>query len=136
MSNAPSLLDRWFAAVRSGSPDAFRDICTDDVVLYWNGDPAVIPWAGAHKGPDAVAAFFSTLKHHIEVQSVALDLVTEIPGGALVTLAGRWRVRDTETIIEARAANILRYRDGRVCGYDVYNDTAKFAAALSQAASA
>lgn len=128
-----SLLDRWFAAVRAGDAAAFRDICTDDVVLYWNGDPAVIPWAGTHKGPDGVAAFFKTLKHHIDVQSVALDIVTEIPGGALVTLAGKWRVRDTDTMIEARAANILRYRDGRVSAYEVYNDTHRFAAALSTA---
>jgi uncharacterized protein len=134
MSNAPTLLDRWFAAVRSGSPDAFRDICTPDVVLYWNGDPAVIPWAGTYTGPDGIAAFFATLKHHIEVKYVTLDIVSEIPGGALVTLAGQWRVRDTETLIEARAANILRYRDGRVSAYEVYNDTAKFAAALADAA--
>jgi uncharacterized protein len=129
-----SLLDRWFAAVRSGSPEAFREICTPDVVLYWNGDPAVIPWAGTHKGADGVAAFFAALKQHIEVKSVALDIVSEIPGGALVTLAGQWRVRDTETIIEARAANILRYRDGKVSAYEVYNDTQKFAAGLATAA--
>jgi ketosteroid isomerase-like protein len=128
-----SLLDRWFAAVRSGDEATFRDICTADVVLFWNGDPAVIPWAGEYKGPDGVAAFFKTLRHHIEYQHAALLEVIDGPDAALITLAGRWRVRDTDRIVEARAANILRYRDGRVAGYEVYNDTARFAAALAAA---
>jgi uncharacterized protein len=128
---SPSLLDRWFAAVRAGDPASFREICTPDVVLFWNGDPQRIPWAGRHEGPDAVAAFFQTLKHHVDVQKVDLTDVVDMGSGALVTIAGRWRVRDTDTIIEARAANVLRYRDGRVSGYDVYNDTDKFAAALA-----
>jgi uncharacterized protein len=128
-----SVLDRWFAAVRAGDPASFRAITTDDVVLFWNGDPAVIPWAGRHNGPDAVAAFFQTLKHHLEILNIALDTVSETGDGALVTLSGRWRLRDTDTIIEARAANVLKYRDGRVSAYEVYNDTAAFAAALAAA---
>lgn len=130
---AQSLLDQWFAAVRSGDETTFQRLCTPDVVLFWNGDPATIPWAGEHKGPAAVAGFFNTLRQHIEYQHAALLEVVEFESGALITLAGRWRVRDTDRIIEARAANILRYRDGRISAYEVYNDTAKFAAALSPA---
>jgi uncharacterized protein len=126
-----ALLDRWFAAIRAGDEAAFAAICTPDVVLFWNGDPAVIPWAGTHTGPAGVAAFFKTLKVYIEVQQVTLLEVSETANGALVRIAGRWRVRDSERIIEAQAANILRYRDGRVAAYDVYNDTGRFAEALA-----
>jgi uncharacterized protein len=126
-----TLLDRWFAAIRSGDEATFAAICTPDVVLFWNGDPAIIPWAGTHAGPAGVAGFFKILRTHIEYQHAALLEVVEMESGALVTLAGRWRVRDTDRIIEARAANILRYRDGLVAAYEVYNDTATFAAALA-----
>jgi uncharacterized protein len=126
-----ALLDRWFAAVRAGDEAAFAAICTPDVVLFWNGDPATIPWAGTHTGPAGVATFFKTLKVYIEVQQVTLLEVVETGSGALVCLSGRWRVRDSDRIIEARAANILRYRDGRVAAYEVYNDTGRFAAALA-----
>lgn len=53
-----TLVDRWYAAVRTGDANALADVVCDDVVLLWNGDPARLPWAGTHTGVEAVMAFW------------------------------------------------------------------------------
>jgi ketosteroid isomerase-like protein len=35
--------------------------------------------------------------------------------------------------IKAKAANVFRFRDGRLAGYEVYPDSAAFVRALTQA---
>jgi uncharacterized protein len=129
------ILDRWYAAVRALDVAALAAVTTDDVTIAWNGDPALIPWAGEHRGREAVLAFFQTLGRHLEV--VAVTPRDRLIGAdfAVVTLDGQWRMRDTDTRIAARACNVFRFRDGRVARYEVYNDTAPFAAALASIAS-
>jgi uncharacterized protein len=126
-----SLLDQWYAAVKIMDPVALAAITTDDVVVLWNGDSTVIPWAGRHVGRDASLACFQTLADHIEVLSIAPVDRFATADAAIVTLDGRWRVRDSEIIIAARACNVFRFRGGKIAAYEVYNDTAPFAAALA-----
>lgn len=123
----------WYAAIKSGDEAALRSAVTDDVFVLWNGDPARIPWAGRHDGIEAVGQFFRTLSHHVEVLSVTPVERFDGAGATIVIVEGRWRIRDTETVIAARACNLFRLRDGRVSGYEVYNDTAPFAEALAAA---
>jgi uncharacterized protein len=125
-----ALLDRWYGAVRAGDSAAMAEITTDDVVLYWNADPALLPWAGQHQGRDAVIGFFKTLTAHIEVIGVvALDKI-EAPAATIITLDGHWHVRRTGRHLKAKACNIFRFRDGRISAYEVYNDSAAFTEAM------
>ncbi len=128
--NMQAVLDRWYAAVRANDANALREITTDDVVLYWNADPAVIPWAGTHQGRDAVLAFFKTLATHIEVIAVVPRDKIEASAATIIVLDGHWRMRGTGRELKARACNVFRFRDGRICAYEVYNDSGAFAAAL------
>jgi uncharacterized protein len=125
-----ALLDRWYAAVRSNDAAALASITTDDVVLYWNADPAVIPWGGRHEGRDAVLAFFKTLSEHIEVVNVTVVDRIDAPAATIIVLDGQWRTRDSGQEISARACNVFRTRDGKISAYEVYNDSGRFADAL------
>jgi uncharacterized protein len=124
------LLDRWYAAVRANDATALADITTEDVVLYWNADPTVVPWAGTHRGRGAVLAFFNLLATSVEVVAVKVADRIEASDAIIVFLDGEWRARATGKTIEARACNVFRVRDGRICAYEVYNDSGRFAAAL------
>jgi uncharacterized protein len=126
-----TLLDRWYAAVRANDATALADITTEDVVLYWNADPAVVPWAGTHRGRGAVLAFFKLLATSIEVVGVTVVDRIEARDAVIVVLDGQWRARATGKAIEARACNLFRVRDGKICAYEVYNDSGRFAAALA-----
>lgn len=121
-----AILAAWYGAIRSGDAAALAAIVTDDVEVFWNGDPAVIPWAGAHRGAPAVMAFFATVAKHLEVLSVeTLDRI-DADGAVIILGRGHWRARATGRDIHARMANVFRFRDGRVAAYHVYNDTAAF----------
>ena len=117
----------------SGAASDLRAVVTDDIVVTWNGDPALIPWAGKHAGIDVVGSLFATLSHNVEVVSITPLERIEAEDAVVVILEGRWRVRDTETIIAARACNVFRFKGDRVSSYEVFNDTAPFAAALAGA---
>ncbi len=123
-------LAAWYAAIRAGDAAALAAIVTDDVEVFWNGDPAMIPWAGAHRGAPAVMAFFATVAKHLEVLKVeTLDRI-ESADSIVILGRGHWRVRASGHDIHARMANVFRFKNGRVAAYYVYNDTAAFVAAM------
>jgi uncharacterized protein len=124
----------FYAAARTGDTIALRPLITADFEILWNGDPALIPWAGRHRGLEAATLFFETFQRHIEVVSVTPGETITAPGVLVTTVAGQWRVRDTEGVFTTRSCNILRLRDGRIAAYEVYNDTAPFVAALASVA--
>jgi uncharacterized protein len=125
-----ALLDRWYAAIKAGDAGALRALTTPDVYVLWNGDPAIIPWAGRHEGVDAVLAFFSTVGRHLDVLAVTVMDRLEAPTATTIVLAGHWRVKANGREVKARVANIFRFDGDRISGYEVYSDTARFAAAL------
>ena len=125
-----ALIDRWYAAVRSGDAGDFASVVTGDVELLWNGDPARLPWAGSHRGIEAVLAFFRTLGEHIEVISVSQLYRLDAGEAVIVVLEGEWRVRGRAASIRARACNVFRFRQDRISSYEVYNDSGRFADAL------
>jgi hypothetical protein len=125
------VLDRWYAAIRSADAEALAAAASPDVVVRWNGPPDRIPWAGEHPGVAAAGAFFRTIGMHLEVLSVVpVERVAE-GDRVVIILAGRWRVRSNGRLVEARAANLFTLREGRVAGYEVFPDSAAFAAALA-----
>ncbi len=124
------VVDSWYAAIRAGDAEALAAATTDDVELLWNGDPALIPWAGLHVGRDAVLRFFTTVLAHLDVAAVeTLDRI-DGDGGTTILGRGRWRVKATGVEVNVRMANVFRFRDGRVSAYHVYGDSAAFAVAL------
>jgi uncharacterized protein (TIGR02246 family) len=125
-----ALIDRWYAAVRSGDATALASVVTEDVELLWNGDPARLPWAGRHAGVEAVLAFFRKLGEHIEVVAVSQVYRLDAGEAVIVVLEGEWRVRGHASSIRARACNVFRFREGRISSYEVYNDSGRFADAL------
>ncbi len=126
------ILKRWYAALKAGDMAAFRAVAAPDVRVRWNGPADLIPWAGEHRGIEAVLAFFGMVGAALEIVSAETveRLVSE--DKALIVLDGHWRVRATGKELHLRAANLFTFRDGRVASYDVFPDSAAFASALHQ----
>jgi ketosteroid isomerase-like protein len=127
-----AVVDQWYAAIRSGDATALRRITGRSVYVAWNGDPSVIPWAGRYDGVDAVLAFFAQVSAHLEVLSI--DVAEQVVAQSAITIVldGHWRVRKNGREVRARAANIFRIEDGLIVGYEVYPDSGRFAAAVTE----
>ncbi|MFN3856013.1 MAG: nuclear transport factor 2 family protein [Phreatobacter sp.] len=129
-SPVQTILDRWYAAIRSGDAAALAGATTEDVVVRWNGPVGVVPWAGVWEGRAKVITFFRRVAEHLEV--VAMQTVSRIesPDGVALVLEGQWRVKATGEELHLRAANIFRFAEGRVAVFEVYPDSHAFAQAL------
>jgi uncharacterized protein len=128
-----SILDSWYAAMRSGDLESLRDVATPDIRIWWNGPPDRVPWAGEHNGVDAAITFFRTVTGRLEVLRTTVVERIESEEAIVVFLDAHWRVKVNGTEIMARAVNVFRFRDGRVSAYEVYPDSAAFVIALAAA---
>jgi ketosteroid isomerase-like protein len=130
-----SLLDRFYAALRSLSASDLAACVTDDFVLEWQGTPA-IPWAGRWRGVEGLLAFIKTLNAEVEILDV--QRLHEFGNSEItvVVLQGHWRIKSTHREVRAMAANLFTFSGGKVKSYAVLNNTAAFAEALSAAARA
>lgn len=127
-----TLLEHWYAAIRAGDAVGLGAVTTDDVTVTWNGPAGLVPWAGRFEGRERVLAFFGLVTQYLEVLSIeTLDRVESEQVVAIV-LAGRWRIRETGHVIEARAVNLFRFSADRIAAYEVYPDSYAFATALAR----
>jgi ketosteroid isomerase-like protein len=126
-----AVLGRWYAALRTGDLAAFRAVAAPDIVVRWNGPPDLIPWAGEHRGVEAVLAFFGQVGAALEIVRVEPLERLISANRALLVLSGHWRVRASGQDLHLRAANLFGFRDGLVAAYEVFPDSAAFARALS-----
>ena len=125
-----AILDAWYAGIRSGMADAIRDVATQDIRIWWNGPPDLVPWAGEHRGTDEALAFFAKVGANLEVLRTTVVERIEAPDAMIIFLDAHWRVKAHGAEIKAKAINIFRFRDGKVSGYEVYPDSAAFVRAL------
>jgi uncharacterized protein len=126
-----SVLDAWYAALRSGDLDALRAVAAPDIRVWWNGPADLVPWAGEHQGVDAAIAFFHQVTGALDVLRTTVVERLETPNAVVAVLDAHWRVKASGVEIRAKAMNVFRFRDGRVAGYEVYPDSAAFARALA-----
>ncbi|TWT05045.1 nuclear transport factor 2 family protein [Reyranella sp. CPCC 100927] len=100
----------------------------DDVDWQFTGPPT-IPFAGAHQGRAAVAAFLATIANSVDV--LAFDVERMIADGDTVVVFGRehFRVRATRRAWDVDWIQVHTVRDGVISRFREYTDTAAIAAA-------
>jgi ketosteroid isomerase-like protein len=126
-----SLIDAFYAGVRQRDTAALAQLVTSDFELNWQGSND-IPWAGRWSGVQGLMQFFVRLNEHVEI--VTMEPMHALADGqiAIVILRGAWRVAGGPALVEATAANVFTFAQGRISKYMVLNDTALFARALGE----
>jgi ribosomal protein S18 acetylase RimI-like enzyme/ketosteroid isomerase-like protein len=125
----PTLLDRFYAALKALSTTDLAACVTDDFVLDWQGSTA-IPWAGQWHGVDGLLNFVAKLNQHLEILNVQRLHQLEQGDVTVVVLKGHWRIKKSGAEIQAKAANLFTFSNNRIQSYTVMNNTAAFADAL------
>jgi len=94
------------------------------------GTARAIPWAGLHRGREAVKSFFSMLTGSIEV--VSFEAQEFIAQGDAVAVFGHFRYRAISTgkLMDTDWAIRIEMRDGHIARYHFYEDTFAIAAAF------
>jgi ketosteroid isomerase-like protein len=91
---------------------------------------AEVPYAGAYKGPQGVAQFFTRVGENIEVTS--WQPVHVLAAGDEVVATGAWtgKARSTGRTFGGDWAMVFGLRDGKIASFRVVEDTAQLAAAF------
>lgn len=125
-----TVLDPFYGALKALSAPGLAACVTQDFVLDWQGTDA-IPWAGRWQGVEGLLAFVGRLDASLEIQDVQRLHVLEQGEVAVVVLRGRWRIKSTGRQVQATAANLFTFAEGRIRSYTVLNNSAAFAEALA-----
>jgi ketosteroid isomerase-like protein len=103
---------------------------TDDIEWILPGPPDLIPFAGSHRGREAVARFFVTLNETLEFEE--FEAREFLAHGDKVVVLGRSRdrMKANGRVFDNEWATVVTMREGRVARYQIYEDTAAVASAL------
>lgn len=126
-------VEALFAAFGRGDIPYILKQLTDDVRWVAHLDP-VVPWAGDFSGRQNVPPYFQGLVGAVQVTAHTVNkLVAD--GDTVVALGDvAFRVAETGTEGSSSWVYVWRLRDGKVCGFDQYNDPG-LAAAFHQGSS-
>jgi ketosteroid isomerase-like protein len=123
-----SAIQGIYAAFGRGDIPAVLDALTDDIEWTFHGPPE-IPYAGRHRGRDAIARFFTivsevaTIKEFVPQKFLADEETVAVLGRERVTARRTGREFDVEWI------HVFVFRGDRVAEIFEFTDTAALAAA-------
>ena len=126
MSEAANVetMKQFYAAFLAGDISQVLNLVTDDFVLS-NDFTANVATAGEFNGKEGLEKFFTLLGEVvIEVKSfVAEEFIAD--GDKVVALGNeQMQVRETGRWVSARWAQVGTFRDGKMCRWVEYSDTA------------
>ena len=117
-----------YAAFGRGDVPAILDQLTDDVVWYDPGPPEV-PHAGRYRGREEVGRFFARIAETVEIEEFAPTEFFAQADRVVVLGSLRGRVKETGRSYDNEWAMVWTLRDGKVAGWQIYEDTARELAA-------
>ena len=122
------LVQELYAAFGRGDVPAILEQMTDDVVWYDPGPPEV-PHAGRYRGPQEVGSFFGRLAETLDIEEFAPTEFLAQADRVVVLGSIRARVKNTGRTYDNEWAMTWTLRDGKVAGWQIYEDTARELAA-------
>ena len=123
-------LDRYYSALKAGDKNAIKAVVSDEIIVRYPAPDGLLPWSGEWVGLDSFFEFLDQVGAHLEILDVTILRTEYFEGGVLVILKGSWMVKATKRTVKATVANIFDIKDGKITGYQVFNDTAAFGEAM------
>ncbi|HYD97600.1 MAG TPA: nuclear transport factor 2 family protein [Noviherbaspirillum sp.] len=99
------------------------ELLTDDIE-WVSAEHDELPFAGIHRGKQEVAQYFTELDRSQEAQLFEPQTMIAEDDRVAVMGRSRWTVRATGQTYDNPWVHIFTVRDGKVCRFEQYNDTA------------
>lgn len=130
-----ALIQRLYDAFSKGDIQTILENLTPDVEWTSEG-PAILPWAGARRGPQEVTGFFSGLATTQSGMKLTID--DFVAQGDRVACFGRYSgtVTATGKKFDSPVGHLFVIRDGKVARVVNLGDTAAYAEAYQASSSA
>jgi uncharacterized protein len=118
-------VQRAFAALGKNDMNQLRSLLSPDVEWHTPGPKEILPFAGIHKGPDAVVQWWKKLGEAEE--ALHFEPKDFIPHNdkVIVTGEGEMRVKSTGKKLSGEWVHIYTLKDGKIVDYREFYDTAQ-----------
>jgi ketosteroid isomerase-like protein len=123
-----TIIDRFFAALGSGSEETALKLVAPDATFEAQGPPSV-PIYRRFEGHDGVRRFIATLRELFETERFEVRQSTQSGEIAFAYGYMQHRVRRTGHVFRSEWALYCELRDGRIRTYKMFEDTAALTAA-------
>jgi len=128
--DSSAIIDRYYGLLASRNRSELLLLLDDEIRVRYYGPTGLLPWIGEYHGKSGYVEFFDVIASHLDVVEVeTLDKISDARK-TVVQCRGCWRVLANGNEVKGNMVNIFTVADGKVAVYEVYNDTAAFAAAM------
>jgi len=120
---------RGYQLFQAGDINGLLQLFADDI--EWIGSPTeFVQFSGDYHGKQEVAQFFADMDKAQETEQFEpRDAIAE-GDKVVVTGYGKWRTKTTGQSYESPWVHVFTLRDGKIVGFQQYNDTAAGRAAF------
>ena len=118
----------YYRFLKDRDQSGLRSILSDKITVTYHAQSSQFPWAGKFHGIDGFDQFFTLIKTYLNVVDVEIIHSTVGKDKIVNQCAGIWEYKDSGYVVKGSMVNIFSVDNGLITGYDVYADTAAFAA--------
>jgi uncharacterized protein len=115
-----AIVQSLYAAFARGDAQTILAAVTNDVEWILPGPPDVIPFAGVHRGPQAVLQYFVVLNETLEFEKLEAQEFLARRDKVMVFGRSRDRMKSTGRSAENEWVAAVTLRGGKVARYQVY----------------
>ena len=123
IEKATNLVKQSYDTFLRGDIDGLLELYTDDIDWEVYG-PSSLPIAGSYKGKDGVRSFFGKVNELLEPEK--FEVQDYVAQGNTVAAMGAytWTSKVTSRVFDAHFVHVVTIRDGLICKFREYTDTA------------
>ena len=130
-STTDATIDNYFTLLKNRDRKGLLAILHDDIRVVYYGPQGLLPWIGEYTGHAGFLHFLDIIAENLDIVEVqTLDRISDTRK-VVVQCAGSWRVRTSGAVVSGNMVNVFTVRDDKIAAYEVYNDTAAFAAGMN-----
>lgn len=128
-----NLLETYYRLLKERDREGLLSLLAPDVCVRFYGPEGSLPWVGEYRGVQGFEEFLAVIASHLEIVEVErLNTIVD-DGKVVVQSRGCWRSKTTGNHIHGDMINVFTIENGRIAGYEVYNDTLAFAKGIGPA---
>jgi ketosteroid isomerase-like protein len=130
MASTRDIVTDYYDFLKDRDRDSLLEILSADIVITYHAQTGQLPWAGRFDGIEGFDRFFSIIRDHLDI--VEVKIVDSIDGDHKFVnfCEGKWKYKKSGYVVKGSMVNVFSVADGKITAYDVYADTAAFAAGL------
>ena len=130
MNATKQTVDSYYHYLKERDREKLLELLADDILVTYHAQQGQFPWGGKFYGKEGFDRFFSIIKEHLNIIEMTVEGSIVDDNKLVNQCEGSWEYKASGYIVKGSMVNVFTVEDGKISGYDVYADTAAFAAGL------